>query len=181
VVVSAATAIAGIIGLVGQDDDGADASAPPAPQQSTSTAPPATTTTSTLPATTTALPAPAGESPQEFLTAWVAAHRAHDVEFLLARLHPLVIERYGEEQCRAYLDAIDGSAYGAEVLSVEPGTAPWLWVLDGIETLVDDAITVQVRRTEDGTTFFEAEGHLVLVDTEISWFTDCGTPLAGAG
>jgi hypothetical protein len=170
VVVSTVTIVAGVVGIVRQADDSVGTT--PAPATTTTTAVPATTTTT--------VPVPAGETPEEFLADWVDAHRAHDVDFLAARLHPLVIDRYGEDQCRTYLDLIDGSAYAAEVLSVEPGTAPWVWALDGIETTVADAITVRLRRTEDGTTFLEGEVHLVAIGREIRWFTDCGTPLEGA-
>src|SRR5712692_461907 len=43
------------------------------------------------------------ESPQEFLDRLDAAVRKGDTDFRVARLHPAVIARYGEDQCRTFL------------------------------------------------------------------------------
>src|SRR5438045_4961194 len=40
---------------------------------------------------------------QKFLNQLSAAVRTNDVNFRLAHLHPAVIERYGEQQCRDFL------------------------------------------------------------------------------
>src|SRR5688500_10799883 len=41
-----------------------------------------------------------GETPEEFLAALATAVQEGDVDFQVERLHPAVIDRYGEDPCR---------------------------------------------------------------------------------
>lgn len=137
----------------------------------------ATTTTSPPPTTTTTVPA---GTPEEFIATFAMTLRTRDVEFLFARLHPLVFKRYDEAACHAYLASRDSPGYAAEVVSVG-AVAPWLWELDGLVREIAGTTTVRVRFAEDGVTFSEADVHVVVDDAgTIRWFTDCGTPREGA-
>jgi hypothetical protein len=175
-----AAIIAGLVGLLGGDGGGATAepspsgAASPTDETASPSASPSEATVSTL--SPTASPA---ETPEEFFAALGAAFREGDGRFLFSRLHPFVIERYGEASCRSYLGGLDVPAYEVEVLDVE-GTESFVYETDELRRLVPEAVTVRIRFTEDGSTFVETDGHIVLAGDRFQWFTDCGTPLGGA-
>lgn len=79
--------IAGGLGLAG---GGKSAAAPVATVSAPATAAAPTTTV-------------AAERPDQFLALFVKALRDGDRNFLFDRFHPVVIERYGEQQCRDHL------------------------------------------------------------------------------
>jgi hypothetical protein len=173
----------GVVGLVltvvgavalateGDDDTSAAQATASSAASSTTTAGPTTTV-----APTTSTTEPLDAQVEAFFAVWTTELAAGDADALYARLHPLVVERYGEAACRAYLGSLSAPAAESEVLSVDPQLATWAWATDGQSTDVADAITVRLRRTEDGDTFVENDVHLASVDGEIRWFTDCGTP-----
>jgi hypothetical protein len=165
------------------DDDPAPAAAATTTSESTTTGPTASTTTtaptttSTEATTTTTTPV---ETPQEFFDLFTEAQRTGDIAFLVARLHPAVLDRYDTAACETYLGSIDAPNPSAEVQSVG-ATATWSWETDGLARDIPDATTVTVRRTEDGTSFVEGESHIVTGDDgRTRWFTDCGSPKEGA-
>ena len=119
---------------------------------------------------------PLGTQVEAFFAQWVAALQAGDAAFLFGRLHPAVVERYGEPACRTYLGGFRFPAAAVQVLSSDAATAVWAWDTDGRSSPIADAVGVRLRRTEDGATFTESDAHVALVDGEIRWFTDCGTP-----
>jgi hypothetical protein len=170
-------AVIGVLASGGSDDQSAagtptaDTRTPPIPTSVVGTTPATRAPTTTPP--TAARPV---ETAQEFFAALQRAFRDNDDVFLFARLHPLVIARYGAEQCRAYFAQQFAANYSAEVLGVR-AAEPWDWTLDGRTDNVAAAIPVRVRSTDDGTSFREVEAHLALVDGQIRWFTDCGTPI----
>ena len=121
----------------------------------------------------------APETPQQFLVQLSQAVRAKDATFLFERLHPFVLERYGETACRAYLGGLSTPAFNIEPLAVV-GTGTWDWTTDGLTRAVPGATTVRVRATQDGNAYSETESHVVVQAGKVLWFTDCGTPIAGA-
>jgi hypothetical protein len=141
----------------------ASTEAPTTIEQSTS----APTTGSTAPPTTT----PA-ETPEEFLADLAAAFRASDVEFKLARLHPAVIERFGEELCRTYLSTIAPDASAAFVVTSVSEPADYDWTIAGQTTTVPETVSVEVTRTANGVAS-AATVHLTPVDGQLRWYTDC--------
>jgi hypothetical protein len=160
--------LVGVAGLAGAFDESTDDGAVAA-----------TTTTvftgTTMSAGTTAV----AETPEEFFALFSAAIRSRDAAFLVDRLHPFVLERYGDATCRAYLAQLDVPRFEARVLSTG-AVQPWDWVTDGITRTVTDAIPVRVTRTENGSTYSESDTHVVRTDGRVRWFTDCGAPVAGA-
>ena len=117
------------------------------------------------------------ETPEDFFALFAEAIRSGDQAFLLARLHPGVIELYGTRQCRAAVTSLaTDPSFEVRVRSVE-GPAPYDYAPDGQSVIVDEVFTI-------GLTFTSAEGtsrqeaHVAPVDGEMRWFTDCGDPLA---
>jgi hypothetical protein len=96
--------------------------------------------------------------------------------FLFERLHAAVLERYGEEACRTFLEGFQGESLEFETVSVT-GPAPWDWETDGQSTTIEEAWTVVVDQVSDGEES-RREIHLALAEEgEVAWFTDCGVPL----
>jgi hypothetical protein len=148
----------------------------------------ATTTASAAPSPTpiatpdpTASPVPPSPTPDPetlivaFYEGLDPAIRAADADTLVPLLHPATIERYGEPACRTYLGGLADPTLDIVVESVA-GPAPWDYVTDERTTTIPDTWTVQARFTSQGETS-DRELHVALVDGQIRWFTDCGTPL----
>jgi hypothetical protein len=108
----------------------------------------------------------------------VPAIRGPDVATLLALLHPVTIERYGEATCRAYFSGLRDPTFDVVVQSVGPPAA-WVWERDGRTTTIPDAWAVQAELTANGTTSSQ-EIHVAPIGGEARWFTDCGTPLGAS-
>ena len=179
-VVGAVAVVVGIIGVASQGDGNSDAAGPSSARPSTTTSPavseasgePATTTTA---ATSTAADEPsARERVAAFTAVLDAAHAEGDDGTLFERLHPIVLERYGADQCRAYLSSVTGSLSDTEVLEVE-GPTTIEFATDGIAAQVPDGYNVEAT-FKVGDTARTAEIHFAEVDGELAWFTDCGVP-----
>lgn len=123
-------------------------------------------------------PLPLSEDPRDFLAEFTRAVQGGDVGWLLGRLNPAVIQRYGEDQCRSYLrSSVIDPTMRLQVSAVSgPGT--WEWSTDGRSTVVDEVYRVDAHRFLRGS---ETTGNLWLanVDGQLTWFADCGTPQRG--
>jgi len=119
--------------------------------------------------------AAAVESPEGFLPVFSAAIRTGDERFLFDRLHPAVVEFYGEEACRVYLrDFVVPDSEFRFRSAAEP--AEFTWVVDGRATLVQDVVNVDVTAvSEEGE--IDRVIHLGLVEGSLRWFADCGDPV----
>lgn len=180
----------GMLGAGSTSTDGAPseaaASAAPSVAASASVAPTAPIATPssapTAPPVPTATPAPPSPTPDPrtliaaFYEGLDPAIRAADADTLVPLLHPATIERYGEPACRTYLGGLADPTLDIEVASVT-GPDPWDYVTDDLTTTIPDTWTVQAAFTSQGTTS-DRELHVALVNGEVRWFTDCGTPLA---
>ena len=191
------SAVAGIVGLVryfASDDQ-------PEPSASTETTPttvpdiattsvvapsiPSTTSvpSTTSPTSTTAEmvdPADPGRAVDEFFATWASAIGQADFEFLLTALHPAVLERYGDEQCAAYLQEVAGQPIEVEVLSTSD-LLTGEFARDGLTRAVDDLVLVEIARRDRGAEEAVVQQTRVgFVDGEVRWFTDCGEPLEEA-
>jgi hypothetical protein len=171
--VPALMAVAGVVvllvGILGLFLSGGE----PAATETVSTTLGAESTTSaptTDAPTTIAVPAPDAEG---FVNDLGEALQAGDEVFLFDRLHPAVLDRYGEEQCRAYLETKEIPDLVLEFRDVG-GPEPWDWTLDDVTTSFAEAYTVTLYNSQAGG---EEELHLVVVGGELRWFTDCGDPL----
>jgi len=172
--------VVGILGAVG--DWGGETTtvvlgteAAGASESTTSTDAPAVTeapSTTQEPTTTTTVPA---ETPQQFLDALATAFATGDGEFAFSRLHPQVIARYGEDQCRARMTEISDPTAAFEVVAVsEP--ADYTWVTDSLSSVAQNTLSVDVIRTAGGTQV-SVTVHITEIDGQFHWFTDCGNPV----
>lgn len=123
-------------------------------------------------------PAPASPMAQEtvegFLDRLGEAMGSGDTVFLVARLHPAVLDLYGSEACLAAMDGLAPVRFRVRSVG-EPET--FGWVSDGVRREIPDALTVRVRaRTDLGAVIRDV--HLARVDGELRWLTDCGDPIA---
>jgi hypothetical protein len=137
---------------------------PTIPPTTPSTAPPTATQASDAP-----LDPPTAE---QFAADLLAAFQTGDTPYLFERLHPFVLERYGERQCRRHVNgfAADPSADWAVLSS--SGPAPWDWVTDELTTTVSDTTTVMVHIPGTG----DRELHFAPSEGTWRWFLDCGDP-----
>jgi len=131
----------------------------------------ATTVTSTVAPTTTTQ----AETAEEFLAAFNVAFDTGDARFLLARLNEAAIERYGPDQCAAYLAGILPQSQGLSLMSIV-GSGPWEYMTDNVTTSLAGITAVEVDRVVNGETRIN-ELHWQLVRGEFTWFTDCGSPV----
>lgn len=136
----------------------------------TSTTAPSTTTTST-PATTTTV-APLGPADAEaFIGEFAAAIAAGDVEFLMDRLHTVVLGTSDPKVCRSFIEQeilalVDYRAAGPVTQDARSYT------VDGETVVVDPLFEVPVLFTFQGQEF-EGVAGLAEEDGEMHWFTEC--------
>ena len=158
--------VAGIAGMALNGGDETSAATPTGSEQASGTAEPSVTQTPT--------PTPPVETPEEFLERFVAAIRGGDADFLLERLHPIVVEFYGERTCRHAAEDFRDKTIAITFVSAR-GPGIYRWVVDGHEEDVADVLTVGVVFDRQGETSRQRI-HLGIVGSELRWFTDCGNP-----
>jgi hypothetical protein len=128
------------------------------------------------------LPASSGalvdETPEQFFITFARALRERDTGFLVSRLHGFVLERYTTSSCRASLAGRPVPEYDVEVLEVR--TSPFVYDTDDLRRTVPGALAVRIGFARDGLSLGQTEAHVVLDGDTYRWFTDCGTPKAGA-
>jgi len=133
-------------------------------------------TTPDRPAPAAAVTEGSTDGAAELVAHLVAATRDGRADVLVERLHPAVAERYGIDQCRAYLAA--AAAFPIDLTVREATTAPaWTWETDGERAEITDVVLVEVSRVMNGETVLQ-ELHLARADGTMRWFTDCGDPVA---
>jgi hypothetical protein len=118
------------------------------------------------------------EQPAAFLASFVQALRSGDANFLVDRLDPAVIARYGTEQCRASVPRLFDST-AALTLRSTTGPAAFEYVTDGKSAAVQDVYSLEVDGIVGGQSATR-EYHVALVDGRFLIFFDCGDPLPGA-
>jgi len=119
----------------------------------------------------------AKEAVQKFLDKLDKAVRQSDTATRVALLHPAVIERYGEQQCRDFLaspEAEDPSRRDKVNRVDKP--APFDFTTDDGAIPIPNAQLVLVKETFQKKKS-ERELHVARVDGEYRYFIDCGTPL----
>lgn len=125
-----------------------------------------------------AVPLPLDEDPRDFAAGFTTAVQDGDVGWLLTRLHPAVIQRYGEAQCRDYIRSSVLDPTMRLQVSAVTGPGAWVWSSDDRSTSVDEVYRIDAHRFLRGS---ETTGNLWLanVDARLTWFADCGTPQRG--
>lgn len=119
--------------------------------------------------------ASAQETPEEFYTLWVAAFRAGDGDFLFERLHPLVLQRYGEQRCITFTDQLQVDDFAVDILRVRTAKT-FVYTTDGESDSLSSALPIRIRLTSGGRTSTQT-AHVAYAGDELHWFTDCGDPL----
>ncbi|TET37035.1 MAG: hypothetical protein E3J69_02925 [Anaerolineales bacterium] len=112
----------------------------------------------------------------QFYTLFNSAQAAGDHQTMYDLLHPVVLERYGESACAAYLESIVNPAVDIELIETT-GFGTWDYERDERTDTVENTFTVNVIvHSADGDT--EAEAHVAKYEAAVlGWFTDCGDPL----
>lgn len=127
--------------------------------------------TSATTSTTTTVAATA-EPADEFLRQLSESLSTGDGSFAVSRLHPKVIEIFGEAACNQTVPAPDDQTFNVQLVS-EGARGPWDWPQpDGTTVRIDDAVTFEVQITQQGATS-PSQVHLALVDGTWRWFTYC--------
>ena len=109
---------------------------------------------------------------EDFAAALLAAFQTGDNGYLFDRLHPLVLERYGERQCRRHVNSFVADPSASWTVQSSSGPAPWDWVTDDLTTTVADTWTVMIDVPNEG----QREVHFVPFEGTWRWFVDCGEP-----
>ena len=110
-----------------------------------------------------------------FLNTFGQAHDNGDADTLFDLLDVATIDRYGPDQCRAYLGQVVGSVTGPMLLSAEPGV--FSYETDGLATEIPDAWRLQIE-AELGGSPVQVPMHVrPAADGGVRWFTDCGDPI----
>jgi len=111
-----------------------------------------------------------------FVNVFNSAFQDGDSESLYQLLNPAVIDLYGEEACRVYMEEIVQIPTSIEYLDATKVGA-WDWERDGVTIPVEHTYSVFVNFTAQDQTI-QQELHLTLPgDDSVRWFTDCGDPL----
>jgi hypothetical protein len=113
---------------------------------------------------------------KKFLNEIDAAVRSGNVDVRLARLNPAVIARYGEQQCRDFLAGQQDATRKDTVKKVGKPES-YEYASDKQSATVADALPVQVRETNKGKKG-DRNIHLARVNGQLTYFIDCGQPLA---
>ena len=150
----------------------------------TTTAPSTTTTTTTVPVTTTTAPptttAPTTtttttppETVEDFIVAYREALDSDDLEFLTTRLHPRVVEAYGEEVCRDWIEAEVVAIESYELVEVLSGPADQVFTdPEGSQFPIADTFTATVTFSFQGEAF-ESQAQFALLDHLMYWLGTC--------
>lgn len=127
------------------------------------------------------LPVPEGieDAIGSFIEVFNSAVVDDEPDPLFSLLHHAVLERYGEDACRVYLET--GITSAGTPVQMSYGSAEalgsWDWETDGLSTPIDYVYRVQVGLTA-GEQSAAQEIHLAIPgDDSVRWFTDCGDPL----
>ena len=127
-------------------------------------------------AAATATPTTPVESSSAFFASFVKAIHDGDTTWLLARLHPAVIERYGEAQCRTAVASLRDPTFAVSLSSA--GTpSDYVYASDGRSTTVPNTATFDSQGTVQGQASTTRQYHFALVDGRYRTFLDCGNPL----
>jgi hypothetical protein len=159
----------GVAGQVGSWGAKTDSTAPGSADDGTRT--PGTDGSSSSTSTTL----PPAEDAAAFLEQLGAALRDGNTDFLVARLNPAVITRYGSAQC---LGALAGARDTSAAFTVKQvgDPADFDWTTDGKTITIAEAVTVDVDRVQRGVPS-AASLHIVSVNGQFTWLVDCGNPI----
>ena len=113
---------------------------------------------------------------QKFLNQLSAAVRNNDVDFRIAHLHPTVIERYGEQQCRDFLAGAQDTTRRDRVKKVGKPES-YEYATDKASATIPESLPVLTKETNKGKKG-DRNIHLARANGQLTYFADCGQPLA---
>lgn len=127
------------------------------------------TTTTLLPTTTTTTPPP---SVAEFIVEYAAATEANDVGFLFDRLFPPLIDVFGPELCRGFVER--EIIVISDYILIGEVAGPFTRTLNVGSTAiaVDQYFEAPVRFTFEGQSF-DLTATFVALDGEVYWIGEC--------
>ena len=127
--------------------------------------------------TTTTPAAAASERPAAFLAELVQALRTGNTSFLLARVDPALITRYGEQACRSAIPGLFDPTVSLRLRAVS-GPGSYTNSSGGQSVTVHDVYTFTVDGVVGGQPATR-HYHLALVGGRYHIFIACGTPATG--
>jgi len=97
----------------------------------------------------------------------------------LAKLNPVVVDRYGASQCRSWLSTLDDPTAAFTVKAV---SGPYAYDYDsnGLSRMVFTTYYVDATRIVKGQPVDQVVHVAKSSSGSLSWFTACGTPVPGA-
>lgn len=113
---------------------------------------------------------------QRFLDELDKAVRVRNIDFRVSRLHPAVIERYGEQQCRDFLSGQPEDNTRRDRVRRVGKPESFDYATDALSVTIPDAIPVLVRETRLGKKA-DRDLHLAPANGGLTYFIDCGGPL----
>ena len=113
---------------------------------------------------------------RRFLNELDAAVRDGNIDLLVARLNPAVIQRYGEQQCRDFIAAQPPDQTRRDRVRTVAKEEPFQYSDDGAPPV--NAVVVHVKATIHGKKG-DRNLHLARADGGLTYFIDCGNPLPG--
>lgn len=117
--------------------------------------------------------APRAEA-QKFLDELDAAVRQGNIDVRVARLHPAVIERYGEQQCRDFLAGQPPDQTRRDRVKTVSKEQPFQYSDDGAPPV--NTVVVHVKATVQSKKG-DRNLHLARANGGLTYFIDCGNPL----
>jgi len=111
------------------------------------------------------------ETPAAFFSAYVAAVRQGDRTFLMERMHPAVIARYGTTQCQAASAALVDPTISLRLVRAS-GPSNYDYASSGQSVVVPDTYTFTVTGTAAGHVGARMY-HFALVQGRFRIFVDC--------
>lgn len=165
-------AAAGVVQLIAEEASTTTtvAASPTTAATTTTTTQPTTTTTTTAPTTTVITSPP--QSVEDFVSQYRAALDSDDVEFVFGRLHPVVVEAYGAELCRAWVEDEVITLEEYELVGVVAGPHTSRVSIPGGEADIPKSFSATVSFVFQGSSF-EAEAGFALVDGQMHWLGVC--------
>jgi hypothetical protein len=141
----------------------------------TSTTTTSTTTTSSTTSTTTTsttTTVPPTESIEQFVELYRDAIESGDVDFLMARLHPVVTEGFGAELCRGWIERVILSLEDYQLVGAVEGPTDRSFTTPAGTGVLEGTYAAPVSFAIGGQTF-EVEAGFVPIGGEVFWLGEC--------
>jgi hypothetical protein len=121
------------------------------------------------------LPTTREETIQAFAAKLSEAFRTENWGFALERVHPVVIDLYGQPLCATYLRDQADPSFNINV-TASTGPEAWNWERDERITSLENVYEVSAYITAREQTTFSTLHFVQVEDGTFRWLTDCGVP-----